>query len=172
MTFSKTLKTRISLRRDTQNNWKKIENDFIPLKGEMCFIDFGSNVIRSKVGDGNTTFKNLPFLDVSLIEKGYHNNENGYFYKEQTYTNPLIMDSRKIYIDIPTSELYECDGELYNKLIGIASADKPGLVKLYNNYGQNIDGTMTQKSITEGIDEIEFAVSETDSECLTLTKPW
>jgi hypothetical protein len=56
-------------------------------------------------------------------------------------------------------------------MIPNASASQAGIMKLYNEHGVNIDGTMTQKAITEGIDEIEFAIDEQDAECLILNKP-
>lgn len=40
-----------------------------------------------------------------------------------------------------------------------------GIMKLYNTSGYNTDGTITQKKITEGFNQIEFS---TENECLVL----
>jgi hypothetical protein len=44
-----------------------------------------------------------------------------------------------------------------------ATATIPGVMKLYNTIGQNTDGTMTQKAITDELDdkvEIELNMDE------------
>lgn len=67
------LNTRLRLKYDTLSEWVKVENTFIPLQGEVCIIDVpaqtdaGGNVIHSpavlfKVGDGTSTFANLPYV--------------------------------------------------------------------------------------------------------------
>ena len=58
----------------------------------------------------------------------------------------------KIYIDKPTRKIYYFNGEEYLPIeahLSAASAEMPGVMKLYNTTGQNTDGTMTQKSITD-----------------------
>lgn len=57
-------------------------------------------------------------------------------------------------------------------MIPNATEEREGIMKLYKGSGQNEDGTMTQKAITDGIDDIEFSVDSQDSECLILSKPW
>ena len=67
------LNTRLRLKYDALSEWVKVENTFIPLQGEVCIIDVpaqtdaGGNVIHSpavlfKVGDGTSTFANLPYV--------------------------------------------------------------------------------------------------------------
>jgi hypothetical protein len=53
----------------------------------------------------------------------------------------------------------------------LANDTTAGIMKLYETSGKNTDGTMTQKAITEGIDEVEFSIDSLDSECLVLNKP-
>lgn len=45
-------------------------------------------------------------------------------------------------------------------------------MKLYETSGNNIDGTMTQKAITDGVNSIKFVLDNEDKECLTLDLPW
>ena len=56
----KLLRTRISLRRDDA---VKFDSDFVPLNGEILFVDTDDGAIRVKLGDGELTFSELPFLD-------------------------------------------------------------------------------------------------------------
>lgn len=64
-----TIKTRIQLKNDTEENWNKAIN-FVPRKGELIIYnaESGQNIDtarlfpRFKVGDGVTTVVNLPFF--------------------------------------------------------------------------------------------------------------
>ena len=46
----------VALRRDNDYNYKKIENTFIPVNGEVCLVDVAGYGLRTKVGDGISTF--------------------------------------------------------------------------------------------------------------------
>ncbi len=63
-----TIKTRIQLKNDTEVNWNKAIN-FIPRQGEVIIYsaDDTHPFSRLKVGDGNTTVINLPFIDAFTI---------------------------------------------------------------------------------------------------------
>lgn len=58
-----TVKTRIQLKCDTEENWDKASR-FIPLKGELIVYsaDESHPFSRIKIGDGITNVVNLPFL--------------------------------------------------------------------------------------------------------------
>ena len=175
----KVLNTRISLHRDSEANWQKIQNSFTPLLGEICFIDT-SRGLRAKVGDGVNYLANLPYSDEQLISDiesivipAYFLNDK--MWKDSTYTEEVTKAVNKIYIDKNSNIIYHWDGSNWisvNDTLPTASDLVAGISKLYNIHGQNIDGSMTQKAITDGIDEIEFAVDENDTECLVLSKPW
>lgn len=63
----KTIKTRLKLKYDTLANWKLVGDTFVPLKGEVCFVEIADNAdpihnapsILFKVGDGSSTFNAL-----------------------------------------------------------------------------------------------------------------
>ena len=61
--MQKTLQARIINKHDTEENWAKVANTFIPKKGEIIIYDADSNYSyeRIKVGDGTSTIGNLPF---------------------------------------------------------------------------------------------------------------
>ena len=59
----KTIKSRIQLKNDTEENWKKAIN-FIPKRGEMIIynIDENNSAPRAKIGDGVTNVNDLVFM--------------------------------------------------------------------------------------------------------------
>lgn len=60
-----------------------------------------------------------------------------------------------------TGVIYYFDGnELQPIKMTIPNADstQPGVMKLYQTLGQNIDGTMSQKAITDAIGSIRLSV--------------
>lgn len=66
------LKARIQNKYETLENWNKlIKDDFIPLKGEVCYA-VDNNKLYQKVGDGETDFLDLPWL----LNQGDWNEEN------------------------------------------------------------------------------------------------
>jgi hypothetical protein len=151
----------IALRRDNDYNYKKIENTFIPENGEVCFVDVAGYGLRTKVGDGISTFAQLPYADEtilqsidSLIVKGYF--YQGNFYYDAAHTTLLGGMIGRIYIDAVTSKIYTYNGVGYETPNGSfpnATAEIAGAVKLYDNVGFNTDGTMTQRAITNELNE-------------------
>lgn len=68
---TKTLKSRIKMKRDTSANWTK--NDPILLNGEIIIVDTEAGETRYKIGDGTKKYSQLPFQDE--IIKGAINNK-------------------------------------------------------------------------------------------------
>lgn len=174
--MAKTIKTVIKLRRDSLSNYASV-GTHVPLVGEVCLVDTLSRGLRMKIGDGVNTFLNLPWVDEDnpSIILGYLN--NGHFYKDLQHTQEISdFFTNIIYIDIPSSVIYYYDGEsLQASKVNLpnASASVPGVLKLYTTHGQNEDGTMTQKAITNAIDDIYLTVdSDEEGNYLDLNKPW
>lgn len=151
----------IALRRDNDYNYKKIENTFIPANGEVCFVDVAGYGLRTKVGDGVSTFAQLPYADETILQninnlivKGYL--YQGNFYSDANHTELLENVVGRIYIDAVGSKLYTYNGisyETQNSSLPNATAEIAGAVKLYDQLGSNTDGTMTQKAITNELNE-------------------
>jgi hypothetical protein len=61
--MSKSLKTRIQNKHDTEANWKLATN-FVPLAGELIVYDADANHAepRVKIGDGQTLVNDLGFV--------------------------------------------------------------------------------------------------------------
>lgn len=71
--MAKTIKTRVLLKSDTNENWKKANNSFIPQKGEICIyldrvqLEDGSYIPGIKVGDGINYINELEFINDDYI---------------------------------------------------------------------------------------------------------
>ena len=143
------------LRRDNDYNYEKVKDTFIPAKGEVCLVDTARLGLCVKVGDGVSTYGSLEYVNtifqmVTFVEgKAFVNDKE------------IAPSGNKIYIDANnTNDLYYYNGVEF-VLIGpgslpAASAETAGIMKLYSTTGENVDGTMTQKSIT---DELNTKIS-------------
>lgn len=163
----------IQLRRDNDYNYKKVENSFIPANGEIVLVDTAKDGLRAKVGDGYSTFAQLQYTDADLRNTVLH----GYFYQNNFYQDAIhsvLMNGmiNKIYIDDAKRKLYFFDGEQYIAIqdnLVTATAEIPGVVKLYDTTGYNIDGTMTQKAITNELELRYKAKIDSNNELLVFS---
>lgn len=160
----------IRLRRDNEYNYEAIKNTFIPANGEVVLVDTARDGLRAKVGNGYSTYGELTFVDADLrnaVLQGYY--KDGIFYQDFTQQTPFPNMINKIYINKIDSKIYFFDGVKYipaEPNTTTASSDTAGIMKLYNTTGQNIDGTMTQKSITNELNTRVKADINTDDELL------
>lgn len=149
--MGKTIKTVIKLRRNNLYNYEKIQDTFIPMDGEICLVDTPSSGLRVKCGDGTTPFSQLDYTD-TVVNLGYYS--DGKFYADSRFTTELEKNTNKIYIDLASAKLYIYDDTGYRVTAAeapTATSEIPGVMKLYAETGENEDGTMTQKSITDEI---------------------
>ena len=58
-----TLNTRIQLRNDIEANWLLVADTAIPLVGEVCITNDGEHKGQFKIGDGATTWGDLPYAN-------------------------------------------------------------------------------------------------------------
>ena len=161
----------LRLRRDNDYNYARIENTFIPANGEVCLVDTASMGLRAKVGNGIDIWKNLAYSDEYLINQinnvviiGYY--YNGNFYYDSQHENLIEKEENKVYIDSGRSLGYYYNGESFKK-IGIdvprANSQVEGIMKLYETTGQNSDGTMSQKAISDELDDkIEMIIDSSN----------
>lgn len=61
-----------------------------------------------------------------------------------------------------------------NSIISLPQATEttPGIMKLYQEFGDNTDGAVSQKVVTGGLKAIKFSVLEDDDKCLVLDSIW
>ena len=143
----------LRLRRDNDFNYQKIKDSFIPQDGEICLVDTAREGLRAVCGDGKTPFGQLEFLN-DFIQYGYYKNKK--FYEDVDNTKILPGFRTRIYIDLNLKNLYFFNGEEFEEItfqLPTASKDEAGILKLYDSLGYNTDGTMTQKAITQELNE-------------------
>ena len=108
-----TIKTRIQLKSDTEENWNKAgpkegSAGFVPLLGELIVYsaDATHPFSRLKIGDGSTNVVSLPFIDSGTI-----NGEEVEIYKANTFNDlPSPGSSDKLYVDLATNRIYHYTG--------------------------------------------------------------
>ena len=64
---NKTFNARVQMKRDTSANWTS--NNPVLLYGEIIIVDTDAGEIRYKVGNGTSTYTQLPFTDEAIINK-------------------------------------------------------------------------------------------------------
>ena len=64
---NKTFNARVQMKRDTSTNWTS--NNPVLLYGEIIIVDTDAGEIRYKVGNGTSTYTQLPFTDEAIINK-------------------------------------------------------------------------------------------------------
>lgn len=104
-----TIKTRIQLKSDTEENWNKAgpkngSPGFVPLSGELIVYtpDATHPFSRLKVGDGSTNVISLPFIDSGTL----NGNETELVKKETFSEFPLSGSEDKLYVDLSTNRIY------------------------------------------------------------------
>ena len=98
----------------------------------------------------------------TVVNRGYYFNDE--FYTDSTYTTKIIPVEHALYIDSNNDLIYTYNGAQYistNDVLPEASSDLEGVMKLYAEKGLNTDGTMTQKAITDNLNQkVEIAVDQ------------
>ncbi len=151
--MAKVINTVIKLRYDQDYNYQRVGNTFVPAKGEVCLVNTSNSGLRALVGDGQKTYNQLDYVDY-IFFKGYFDGK--VFWKEEEFVNELEKNINKIYIALNSNnDLYIYNGENYEKLYNLpyANSKTAGVVKLYDEIGNNTDGSMTQKAITEELEK-------------------
>lgn len=148
---------KVIIRRDNESNYRQKT----PANNEICLVDVPGCGLRVKIGDGNTAFTDLAYIDDyvlksidNVIIKGYF--FQGQFYSDIAHTDLLSAAPGRIYIDSVSSKLYVYNGTSYETQkinLPTASTEVAGITKLYDSTGYNTDGTMTQKAITDELDD-------------------
>ena len=169
----RTVNAIIQLRRDNEYNFEKIKDKFIPANGEVVLVDTARDGLRAKVGNGASTFAELQYTDADIRNAVLHGYlKDNIFYKDSDKTAPYSPMINKIFIDDSNYKLYFYNGSEYQTLqttFTTASEVEPGLVKLYSTIGQNTDGTMTQKAITDELDLRYKATIDSENELLVFS---
>lgn len=160
-------KTTFQFKRGLSENWTA-KNPILSA-GEP---GFESDTYKLKIGDGSTAWNDLEYFDgdgsgAFCVYRGYY--YNGHFYSDSTYAEDkrLPESTSCVYVDENVKgTVYTWDGDSFQRSTQDASDTQAGILKMYSTGGQNIDGTMTQKAITNAFGSIGFEVDEVVDECL------
>ena len=152
----------LRLRRDNDYNYQKIKDTFVPANGEICLVDTADSGLRVICGDGSSTFGQLEYVD-DYLKVGYY--REGAFYFDNLYTEKINAFTNCLYIDKTNGQLFYFNGINYERIgagaVPTANAKQAGIMKLYDSIGDNEDGTMTQKAITDELDDkVEIDLNE------------
>ena len=151
--MAKVINTVIKLRYDQDYNYRNVGDSFVPDRGEVCLVNTRDSGLRALVGDGQKTYNQLDYVDYVFF-KGYFDGE--VFWKEEESVNELEKNTNKIYIALNNNnDLYIYNGKNYEKLYNLpyANSKTAGVIKLYDEIGDNIDGSMTQRAITKELEK-------------------
>lgn len=80
-----TIDTRIKWKRDTSANWTS--NNPVLLNGEVIIVDTNAGETRFKVGNGTSTYTQLPFQD-EYLQNAITDVDDGLIAHEQNHSNP------------------------------------------------------------------------------------
>lgn len=84
----KILNVVIKLRRETEEFYDKVKDTFIPLKGEVCLVDSVNYGLRTKVGDGKTVWKDLPYKGLDVLKIYGESSDTSAIVNGQVYDTP------------------------------------------------------------------------------------
>lgn len=160
--------TLIQFKRGYKETWEQ-QNPVLAI-GEPAIE---KDTLRFKIGDGITPWNELRYQGEteSFIKIGYYLNNK--FYTDSTYTVELVKSVDYLYIDANSdSNLYTYNGQSFVPAVKEASEDVKGVMKLYQNAGDNTDGAMSQKTVTDGVKSIAFALDPEEEDCLIIDVPW
>jgi hypothetical protein len=93
----KTVNAVIRLRRDSEVDFERVKDTFIPADGEMVLVDTAEKGLRVKVGDGIKTFAELDYTTLGgadlKIGEDLTMGEDGTLSIADSYTNSIIAST-------------------------------------------------------------------------------
>lgn len=161
MATTKIIKTVIQFRRDSAANWI-INKDVVPAVGEPCFV-IDENIL--KIGDGVTTFENLPAIggvDVSADEKSLIL-ENGTFKlfgfdAAEVGAQPVKAEDGTIKWVVPSSETIDGLKTIVSGLQTDVAGLKTNVAEMQEILTPSGEG---EKTLLERIEGVESQLSGT-----------
>lgn len=169
-THNNTIKTRIQLKSDTEENWKKSVlvadggekasgTSFVPLLGELIVFtaDTTHPFSRLKIGDGSTNVVRLPFIDAGTINGDtIPSSELVILANYESF--PQVGDTTKLYIDLSTNKIYCYGNTGYSQLSNFSYTTEKAEVSVINSWRA---GTTTSISCSNGILHIRNGTAPT-----------
>lgn len=93
----------------------------------------------------------LEYAEGAKLRQGYY--YGGVFWEEPEHLNRMADSYEDIYVDLHTGTDYYFDSttNAYEELVPKATASRFGIVRLYQALGAGVDGSVTQKAITDAL---------------------
>lgn len=129
MANQKVFNVRFQLRNDTEVNWQA-KSSFIPLLGEPCVTNDGTNKGRIKIGDGQTTWEQLPYVTSPVT--GQYVTETQLQEILSSYATKSAIESGEINLPVATETI-----------VGAVKSSSA-----LNKVTVNSDGTMTVNEVS------------------------
>lgn len=155
--MSNTIKS-IQFKRGTKTALiSNLKGDNKPLRGEPIWE---TDTNKLKIGDGEKDYEDLPYVagdgssSSDLVLFGYYDKDLDVFWKEEAKINVLPRFVTSLYIDKLSKLIYNLVDNVYTLLINVADKNTYGLSRLYDSFGQNEDGSINQKILTDGLNNI------------------
>lgn len=114
----------------------------------------------------------------NLVVLGYYYNNK--FYRDEEHEKPIDPNLYCLYVDNGSEDrgIYVYNKVLeeteykyikVNNLIDYASNTQSGIAKLYNELGNNVDGSCTQQLITNELKKKSCVTADIEQECIIVT---
>ena len=108
---------------------------------------------RSSINDAEIPIEKVQWEN-AIIVRGYL--FEGQFYQDEEHRIKYVPYEYKIYIDITSSTIFIYNGENYIAAVAnvpFADQNLAGIAKLYQSTGANTDGSISQKIVTEELNQ-------------------
>ena len=156
------LKTRIKHKRDTAARWAA--NNPVLLDGELIIVETTDGYTRLKIGDGTSTYGQLPFTDENINEQIADLASSVTALDNSKVTGPARAVSNNVAIfDGTTGKLVKdsgltigvsvpADAKFTDTTYSTGNTTTAGITKLYTSTGTATDGAMTQSAVKSALD--------------------
>lgn len=137
-------------RRGTYEEW--LESNVVPYEGELIIVEFDNNIRKCKIGDGVTTFSDLPYQTDWLIKE----------LEDKINALQELTDSE---LNAAITELYQKIEEIATKQTEVATEIKSDIDKQIAEVNSNINILSEDLAKVDGIVKtlVEPAVGELDA---------
>ena len=126
------------------------------------FKDEYNHLAASVIKNNICSIPNIISFKAGRINVGVLGEYDGKVWKPTEWSNSVRVTTSSNMLDSPTMIID------FNQ----ADEDTPGIMKLYQSFGYNTDGAISQKVVTDGVNRIKFSIDENDDQCIVLNTIW
>ena len=149
----------LRLRKDSENNFNR--SNIILQDGELAIVSTPFSGTKIKIGDGQHRFDELNYDTLGLLVEGFKHSDIEFAFTD----NSTIVDPHDhlLFIDRNTGFMYYWNNnnsryEYVNKN-ELATNSVAGISKLYDDFGDNTDGSITQATLSVAFRRVQNAAN-------------